>query len=185
MRGEQQQQLLSLRQEQYYSQKYLQREHIRVLSERLSSLAEENHSVLTKKLTDIQDKEKKELKRLMDRRRTEKINQAKTKEKHLAQEEKIEINKSYVNEVVQNIKRLEEAQTKRAEQLQEQHTELMQQIQGLKPRLQGALEAEFQEKFRCLPGEIQDFLQDRASELPSQSKSRSSTPHETLSEEDG
>lgn len=185
VRGEQQQQLLSLRQEQYYSQKYLQREHIRVLSERLSSLAEENHSVQTKKIGDIQDKEKKELKRLMDRRRTEKINQAKTKEKHLAQEEKIEINKSYVNEVVQNIKRLEEAQSKRAEQLQEQHTELMQQIQALKPRLQEALEAEFQEKFRCLPGEIQDFLQDRSSELPSQSKSRSSTPHETLSEEDG
>lgn len=66
----------------------------------------------------------------MDRRRTEKINQAKTKEKHLAEEyeywfvicplgskhklwlnlfflrEKIEINKSYVNEVVQNIKRV-------------------------------------------------------------------------------
>lgn len=31
-------------------------------------------------------REKKELKRQMDRRRTEKINQAKTKEKHLAEE---------------------------------------------------------------------------------------------------
>uniref|UniRef100_A0A8C6WXH2 Phosphoinositide phospholipase C n=1 Tax=Neogobius melanostomus TaxID=47308 RepID=A0A8C6WXH2_9GOBI len=135
VREEQQQQLVSLRQEQYYSQKYLQREHIRVLTERLSSLAEEHHCVQTKKLGDIHDKEKKELKRLMDRRRTEKINQAKTKEKHLAQEEKIEINKCYVNEVVQNIKRLEEAQAKRAEQLQEQHTELLQQIQGMKPRV--------------------------------------------------
>ncbi|KAJ0066880.1 hypothetical protein NL108_004851 [Boleophthalmus pectinirostris] len=183
-RQEQQQHLLSLRQEQYYSQKYLRREHIRELTEWLSRAAEQNHCVQMKKLGDIQDKEKKELKRLMDRRRTEKINQAKTKEKHLAQEEKIEINKCYVNEVVQNIKRLEEAQAKRAEQLQEQHRDLLQQIQDLKPRLQEAVEAEFQEKFRCLPGEIQVFLQDRSSEVRGHSKSRVSTPHETLSEED-
>ncbi|KAF3841762.1 hypothetical protein F7725_023713 [Dissostichus mawsoni] len=157
LRDEQQQQLLALRQEQYYSQKYLQREHIKMfkhgcemcllqLTERLSSLAEESHNTQMKKLKDICDKEKKELKRQMDRRRTEKINQAKTKEKHLAEEEKTEINKSYVNEVVQNIKR-----TKRHDQLVEQHTELLQEIQDLKPK--GSVEAEFQEKFQCLPGD--------------------------------
>ncbi|XP_070696727.1 1-phosphatidylinositol 4,5-bisphosphate phosphodiesterase beta-1 [Pempheris klunzingeri] len=184
LKDEQQQQLLALRQEQYYSQKYLQREHIKMLTERLSSLAEERHSSQMKKLKDICDKEKKELKRQMDRRRTEKINQAKTKEKHLAEEEKIEINKSYVNEVVQNIKRLEETQTKRHDQLVEQHNELLQVIQDLKPKLQGAVEADFQEKFHCLPGEIEDFLQDRKAEVRGHSKSRPSTPHETLSEED-
>ncbi|CAJ1066763.1 LOW QUALITY PROTEIN: 1-phosphatidylinositol 4%2C5-bisphosphate phosphodiesterase beta-1-like [Xyrichtys novacula] len=184
LRDEQQQQLLALRQEQYYSQKYLQREHIKMLTERLSGLAEESHNTQMKKLKDICDKEKKELKRLMDRRRTEKINQAKTKEKHLAEEEKIEINKSYVNEVVQNIKRLEETQAKRHDQLVEQQNELLQQIQDLKPKLQGVVEADFQEKFQCLPGEIEDFLQDRKAEVRVHSKSRSSTPHETLSEED-
>ncbi|GLD69644.1 1-phosphatidylinositol 4,5-bisphosphate phosphodiesterase beta-1-like protein [Lates japonicus] len=193
LRDEQQQQLLALRQEQYYSQKYLQREHIKTLTERLSSLAEESHNTQMKKLKDICDKEKKELKRQMDRRRTEKINQAKTKEKHLAEtqpiclcvpREKIEINKSYVNEVVQNIERLEETQAKRHDQLVEQHNELLQEIQDQKPKLQGAIEAEFQEKFQCLPGEIQDFLQDRKTEVRGHSKSRPSTPHETLSEED-
>ncbi|XP_077961045.1 1-phosphatidylinositol 4,5-bisphosphate phosphodiesterase beta-1 isoform X3 [Gasterosteus aculeatus] len=184
LRDEQQQQLLALRQEQYYSQKYLQREHIKMLTERLSSLAEESHSGQMKKLKDVCDKEKKELKRQMDRRRTEKINQAKTKEKHLAEEEKMEINKSYVNEVVQNIKRLEETQTKRHDQLVEQHTELLQEIQDQKPKLQGAVEAEFQEKFQCLPGEIEDFLQDRKTEVRGHSRSRPSTPHEPLSEED-
>ncbi|XP_055083055.1 1-phosphatidylinositol 4,5-bisphosphate phosphodiesterase beta-1-like isoform X3 [Periophthalmus magnuspinnatus] len=179
---EQQQQLLSLRQEQYCSQKCLRREHIGALTERLSRLAQDNHSVHMKKLTDIQDKEKKELKRLMDRRRTEKINQAKTKEKQLAQEEKIEINKSYVNEVVQNIKRLEEAQAKRVEQLQEQHRDLLQHIQDQKSTLQEAVEAEFREKFRCLPGEIHVFLQ--RSEVRGHSESRASTPHEVLTEED-
>ncbi|XP_034040686.1 1-phosphatidylinositol 4,5-bisphosphate phosphodiesterase beta-1-like [Thalassophryne amazonica] len=184
LRDEQQQQLLSLRQEQYYSQKYLQREHIKMLTERLSSLAEENHNAQMKKLKEICDKEKKELKKQMDRRRTEKINQAKTKEKHLAEEEKIEINKSYVNEVVQNIKRLEETQAKRYDQLVEQHNELLQEIQDQKPKLQGIVDAEFQEKFHCLPGEIQAFLQDRNSEVRGHSKSRSPTPHETMSEED-
>lgn len=51
-------------------------------------------------------------------------------------------------------------------------------------QLQGAVEADFQEKFQCLPGEIQDFLQDRKAEVRGHSKSRSSTPHEVLSEED-
>ncbi|MED6287516.1 hypothetical protein CHARACLAT_017172 [Characodon lateralis] len=184
LKDEQQQQLLALRQEQYYSQKYLQREHIKMLTERLTSLAEESHNSQMKKLKDICDKEKKELKRQMDRRRTEKINQAKTKEKHLAEEEKIEINKSYVNEVVQNIKRLEETQTKRHDQLVEQHNDLLQEIQDQKPKLQAAVEAEFQEKFQRLPGEIRDFLQDRKLEGRGHSKSRPSTPHEVLSEED-
>lgn len=51
-------------------------------------------------------------------------------------------------------------------------------------QLQAAIEAEFQEKFQRLPGEIQDFLQDRKMDGRSSSKSRPSTPHETLSEAD-
>lgn len=51
-------------------------------------------------------------------------------------------------------------------------------------QLQGAVEADFQEKFHCLPGEIQEFLQERRAEVRGNSKSRPSTPHETLSEED-
>ncbi|XP_077350862.1 1-phosphatidylinositol 4,5-bisphosphate phosphodiesterase beta-1-like [Festucalex cinctus] len=184
LRDEQHQQLVALRREQYDSQKYLQREHVKTLSERLSSLAEESHSTQMKKLKDVCGKEKKELKRQMDRRRTEKINLAKTKEKHLAEEEKMEINKSYVNEVVQNIKRLEETQSKRHEQLVEQHNHLMQEILEQKPKLQGAIEAEFQEKFERLPGEIRDFLQDRRPEVRGHSKSRPSTPNEILSEDD-
>uniref|UniRef100_A0A671VKE4 1-phosphatidylinositol 4,5-bisphosphate phosphodiesterase n=1 Tax=Sparus aurata TaxID=8175 RepID=A0A671VKE4_SPAAU len=177
LRDEQQQQLLALRQEQYYSQKYLQREHIKMLTERLTSLAEESHNTQMKKLKDICDKEKKELKRQMDRRRTEKINQAKTKEKHLAEEEKIEINKSYVNEVVQNIKRVSGGWRVRIKDIS------FFRLNAAKT-LQGAVEADFQEKFQCLPGEIEDFLQDRKTEVRGHSKSRSSTPHETLSEED-
>ncbi|CAL8369931.1 1-phosphatidylinositol 4,5-bisphosphate phosphodiesterase beta-1 [Gadus morhua] len=184
LKEEQHKHLLALRQEQYFSQKYLQREHIKTLTERLTGLAEENHNTQMKKLKDICDKEKKELKKQMDRRRTDKINQAKTKEKHLAEEEKIEINKSYVTEVVQNIKRLEETQAKRQDQMGEQNEQLLQEIMEQKPTLLGAVDADFQEKFQMLPGEIEDFLLDRKL-ARGHSKSRSSTPHDPLSEEDG
>ncbi|XP_059928824.1 1-phosphatidylinositol 4,5-bisphosphate phosphodiesterase beta-1-like [Gadus macrocephalus] len=184
LKEEQHKHLLALRQEQYFSQKYLQREHIKTLTERLTGLAEENHNTQMKKLKDICDKEKKELKKQMDRRRTDKINQAKTKEKHLAEEEKIEINKSYVTEVVQNIKRLEETQAKRQDQMGEQNEQLLQEILEQKTTLLGAVDADFQEKFQMLPGEIEDFLLDRKL-ARCHSKSRSSTPHDTLSEEDG
>uniref|UniRef100_A0A3Q1CVD6 Phosphoinositide phospholipase C n=1 Tax=Amphiprion ocellaris TaxID=80972 RepID=A0A3Q1CVD6_AMPOC len=135
LRDQQQQQLLALRQEQYYSQKYLQREHIKTVKAKQTT----NFTLFISFKVQILLHEKKELKRQMDRRRTEKINQAKTKEKHLAEEEKIEINKSYVNEVVQNIKRLEETQTKRHEQLVEQHNELLQEIQDQKPKVKPKL----------------------------------------------
>lgn len=51
-------------------------------------------------------------------------------------------------------------------------------------QLQAVVEADFQEKFQCLPGEIQDFLKDRKAEVTGHSKSRPPMPHETLSEED-
>ena len=52
------------------------------------------------------------------------------------------------------------------------------------PQLLGAVDADFQEKFQMLPGEIEDFLLDRKL-ARGHSKSRSSTPHDPLSEEDG
>uniref|UniRef100_A0A8C7SUG5 1-phosphatidylinositol 4,5-bisphosphate phosphodiesterase n=1 Tax=Oncorhynchus mykiss TaxID=8022 RepID=A0A8C7SUG5_ONCMY len=139
LREQQQQQLLELRQEQYYSEKYLKREHIKQMSEKLTTVTEESQNNQMKKLKDICDKEKKDLKKKMDKRRTEKIKEAMTKEKHL----------------------LEDAQAKRQERLVEQHKDIQQQILDEKPKLQGAVETEYQEKFCLLPGEIQDFLQNR------------------------
>eukprot|EP00063_Salmo_salar_P091241 XP_014066076.1 PREDICTED: 1-phosphatidylinositol 4,5-bisphosphate phosphodiesterase beta-1-like [Salmo salar] len=97
---------------------------------------------------------------------------------------KLEINKSYVNEVVQNIKRLEDAQAKRQERLVEQHKDIQQQILDEKPKLQGAVEAEYQEKFCLLPGEIQDFLLNRKGGVKSHVVPQPSTPHDILSEEE-
>uniref|UniRef100_A0A4W4F713 1-phosphatidylinositol 4,5-bisphosphate phosphodiesterase n=1 Tax=Electrophorus electricus TaxID=8005 RepID=A0A4W4F713_ELEEL len=160
LKDQQQQQLLNLRQEQYYSEKYLKKEHIKQLIEKLTLLAEESQSSQIKKLKDLCEKEKKELKKKMDKKRQEKLSEAKSKEKHLTEEEKLEINRSYVNEVVQHIKRLEDAQTKRHEKLLETHKNILQQITDEKPKLQNELDQEYQDKFRRLPVEIQEFVQE-------------------------
>uniref|UniRef100_A0A3Q3WAF3 1-phosphatidylinositol 4,5-bisphosphate phosphodiesterase n=1 Tax=Mola mola TaxID=94237 RepID=A0A3Q3WAF3_MOLML len=130
LKEQQQQQLLTLRQEQYYSEKYQKREHIKQLFEKLTTIAEECQSAQLKKLKDICEKEK------------------------------LEINRSFVNEVVQYIKRLEDAQSKRQERLLEKHKDIRQQILDERPKLQSDLDQEYQDKFRRLPVEIQEFVQD-------------------------
>uniref|UniRef100_A0A8C6LED8 1-phosphatidylinositol 4,5-bisphosphate phosphodiesterase n=1 Tax=Nothobranchius furzeri TaxID=105023 RepID=A0A8C6LED8_NOTFU len=160
LKEQQQQQLLALRQEQYYSEKYLKREHLKQLVEKLTTIAEECQSAQLKKIRDICEKEKKDLKKKMDKKRQEKINDAKSKDKNLTEEEKLEINKSFVNEVVQYIKRLEDAQSKRQERLTEKHKDIQQQILDERPKMQSDLDQEYQDKFRRLPVEIQEFVQD-------------------------
>uniref|UniRef100_A0A3B3YPB7 1-phosphatidylinositol 4,5-bisphosphate phosphodiesterase n=1 Tax=Poecilia mexicana TaxID=48701 RepID=A0A3B3YPB7_9TELE len=52
------------------------------------------------------------------------------------------------------------AQCKRQERLQEKHKDIRQQILDEKPKLQSDLDQEYQDKFRRLPVEIQEFVQD-------------------------
>ncbi|EHB06380.1 1-phosphatidylinositol-4,5-bisphosphate phosphodiesterase beta-1, partial [Heterocephalus glaber] len=160
LKDKQQQQLLNLRQEQYYSEKYQKREHIKLLIQKLMDVAEECQNSQLKKLKEICEKEKKELKKKMDKKRQEKITEAKSKDKSQMEEEKTEMIRSYIQEVVQYIKRLEEAQSKRQEKLVEKHKEIRQQILDEKPKLQMELEQEYQDKFKRLPLEILEFVQE-------------------------
>uniref|UniRef100_A0A3Q1FF12 Phosphoinositide phospholipase C n=1 Tax=Acanthochromis polyacanthus TaxID=80966 RepID=A0A3Q1FF12_9TELE len=144
LKEQQQQQLLTLRQEQYYSEKYQKREHIK--------------QVLCPKI------EKKDLKKKMDKKRQEKINEAKSKDKNVTEEEKLEINRSFVNEVVQYIKRLEDAQSKRQERLLEKHKDIRQQILDERPKVRLLLKTFLFNKLNLPFGctwvniELQDFL---------------------------
>ncbi|TSK58033.1 1-phosphatidylinositol 4,5-bisphosphate phosphodiesterase beta-1 [Bagarius yarrelli] len=162
LKEKQQHQLLTLRQDQYYSEQYLKGKHIKQLVEKLNTVAEECQNNQLKKLKELCEKEKKELKKRMDKKRQEKIQEAKSKEKNLTEEEKLEINRSHVNEVVQYIKKLEDAQSKRHEKLTEAHKLIRQQILEEKPKLQIELDQEYQDKFRRLPVEIQEFVQESA-----------------------
>ncbi|XP_053568138.1 1-phosphatidylinositol 4,5-bisphosphate phosphodiesterase beta-1 isoform X1 [Bombina bombina] len=160
LKDQQQQQLLNLRQEQYYSEKYQKREHIKQLIQKLTDVAEECQNNQLKKLKETCEKEKKELKKKMDKKRQEKITETKSKDKSQMEEEKTEMIRSYIQEVVQYIKRLEDAQSKRQEKLVEKHKEIRQQILDEKPKLQVELDQEYQDKFKRLPMEIQEFVQE-------------------------
>uniref|UniRef100_A0A8C2FZH0 Phosphoinositide phospholipase C n=1 Tax=Cyprinus carpio TaxID=7962 RepID=A0A8C2FZH0_CYPCA len=104
----------------------------RSLVEKLTAVAEECQSNQLKKLKDLCEKENKDLKKRMDKRRQEKFQE------------------------------LEEAQDKRLERLLEKHKDIRQQILDDKPKLQSELDQEYQDKFRRLPVEIQEFVQDSA-----------------------
>ncbi|XP_064131852.1 1-phosphatidylinositol 4,5-bisphosphate phosphodiesterase beta-1 isoform X1 [Loxodonta africana] len=176
LKDKQQQQLLNLRQEQYYSEKYQKREHIKLLIQKLMGVAEECQNNQLKKLKEICEKEKKELKKKMDKKRQEKITEAKSKDKSQMEEEKTEMIRSYIQEVVQYIKRLEEAQSKRQEKLVEKHKEIRQQILEEKPKLQMELEQEYQDKFKRLPLEILEFVQEAMKGKISEDSNHSSAP---------
>ncbi|XP_077138749.1 1-phosphatidylinositol 4,5-bisphosphate phosphodiesterase beta-1 [Ranitomeya variabilis] len=158
LKEQQQQQLLNLRQEQYYSEKYQKREHIKQLIQKLTDVAEECQNSQLKKLKETCEKEKKELKKRMDKKRQEKVTDTKSKDKNQMEEEKTEMIRSYIQEVVQYIKRLEDAQSKRHEKLVEKHKEIRQQILDEKPKVE--LDQEYQDKFKRLPMEIQEFVQE-------------------------
>ncbi|XP_006870459.1 PREDICTED: 1-phosphatidylinositol 4,5-bisphosphate phosphodiesterase beta-1-like isoform X1 [Chrysochloris asiatica] len=195
LKDKQQQQLLNLRQEQYYSEKYQKREHIKLLIQKLTDVAEECQNNQLKKLKEICEKEKKELKKKMDKKRQEKITEAKSKDKSQMEEEKTEMIRSYIQEVVQYIKRLEEAQSKRQEKLVEKHKEIRQLILEEKPKLQTELEQEYQDKFKRLPLEILEFVQEamkgkisedsnHSSALPSQAPDPGKLNHKPPSSEE-
>ncbi|XP_066532606.1 1-phosphatidylinositol 4,5-bisphosphate phosphodiesterase beta-1 [Hoplias malabaricus] len=154
LKEQQQQQLLTLRQDQYYSEQYLKGKHIKQLVEKLTTVADECQNNQLKKLKEQCEKEKRDLKKKMDKKRQEKINESKS------EEDKEEINRSHVNVVVQYLKRLEDAQSKRLDKLLEAHKLIRQQILDEKPKLQSELDQEYQDKFRRLPVEIQEFFQE-------------------------
>uniref|UniRef100_A0A8C7J3U7 1-phosphatidylinositol 4,5-bisphosphate phosphodiesterase n=1 Tax=Oncorhynchus kisutch TaxID=8019 RepID=A0A8C7J3U7_ONCKI len=102
LKEQQQQQLLTLRQEQYYSEKYQKKEHIKMGTSTTRGDC----------FTFLLHREKKDLKKKMDKKRQEKINEAKA-----------------------NNKNLEDAQSKRMERLLEKQNDIRQQIMDEKPKV--------------------------------------------------
>uniref|UniRef100_A0A8C6XHL9 1-phosphatidylinositol 4,5-bisphosphate phosphodiesterase n=1 Tax=Naja naja TaxID=35670 RepID=A0A8C6XHL9_NAJNA len=148
LKEKQQQQLLNLRQEQYYSEKYQKQAHIKLLIQKLTDVAEECQSNQLKKLKEICEREKKELKKKMDKKRQEKITEAKSKDRNQMDEQ---------------------------EKLVEKHKEIRQQILDEKPKLQAELDQEYQDKFKRLPLEILEFVQEAMKGKISEDGDHSST----------
>uniref|UniRef100_A0A670YDJ8 1-phosphatidylinositol 4,5-bisphosphate phosphodiesterase n=1 Tax=Pseudonaja textilis TaxID=8673 RepID=A0A670YDJ8_PSETE len=160
LKEKQQQQLLNLRQEQYYSEKYQKQAHIKLLIQKLTDVAEECQSNQLKKLKEICEREKKELKKKMDKKRQEKITESSV----------LTLILDFVFKL-----QLEDAQTKRQEKLVEKHKEIRQQILDEKPKLQAELDQEYQDKFKRLPLEILEFVQEAMKGKISEDGDHSST----------
>uniref|UniRef100_A0A8C3AK78 1-phosphatidylinositol 4,5-bisphosphate phosphodiesterase n=1 Tax=Cyclopterus lumpus TaxID=8103 RepID=A0A8C3AK78_CYCLU len=103
-------------------------------------------------------KEKKELQKILDRKRQNSICEAKIRDKDKAETELNEINRKHIQDSVSLIRGLEEAQTRRQDKLMLKQREVLQQIDDELPQLQSKLERELELEYQRLPEEICQHL---------------------------
>ncbi|KAB1267200.1 1-phosphatidylinositol 4; 5-bisphosphate phosphodiesterase beta-3 [Camelus dromedarius] len=108
-------------------------EHLRQTQQRLREFVMDAHMTQLKRLKEVNNREKKELQKILDGKHHNSISEAKTREKN-KEAELTEINRRHITESVNSIRRLEEAQKQRHECLvaRQQHECLVaRQQQGL------------------------------------------------------
>lgn len=128
-----------LREEQQRAERGCLREHLRQAQQRLREVALEVQAAQLKLLRQTSEREKKELQKILERRRHRSITEARGRGGR-RQTELTEINRRHITESVTSIRRLEEAQQRRQEKLLEGHRGILQQIQDEEPRLAQELE---------------------------------------------
>ncbi|XP_072232934.1 1-phosphatidylinositol 4,5-bisphosphate phosphodiesterase beta-3 [Leuresthes tenuis] len=158
LREWQMQELLKLRQKLHLLEREKQQTHLQEEFQKLKEIAHECQASQLKKLRETCEKEKKELQKILDRKRLNSISEAKNKEKDKAESELNEINRKHIQDSVTLIRRLEEAQTKRQEKLVLRQREVLQHIDEELPLLHSQLEKELEEEQRRLPEEICQHL---------------------------
>uniref|UniRef100_A0A8D2LL51 1-phosphatidylinositol 4,5-bisphosphate phosphodiesterase n=1 Tax=Varanus komodoensis TaxID=61221 RepID=A0A8D2LL51_VARKO len=145
--------LLQLRESQHQLERDCKREHLRQVPE--GTRAWEGQ-VPAKPAP----REKKELQKILDRKRHNSVTEAKSREKSKKDVELTEINRRHITESVNSIRRLEEAQKRRQEKLLAGHQGILQMIEDEEPRLAAQLERECELEGLALPQEIGRYLQE-------------------------
>ncbi|ELK24388.1 1-phosphatidylinositol-4,5-bisphosphate phosphodiesterase beta-3 [Myotis davidii] len=158
------QSLLELREAQADAEAERKLEHLRQALQRLREIVLEAHTTQVKRLKEMNDREKKELQKILDRKRHNSISEAKTREKHKKEAELTEINRRHITESVNSIRRLEEAQKQRHERLVAGQQQVLQQLLEEEPKLLAQLAQECQEHRARLPQEIRRCLLGETSE---------------------
>uniref|UniRef100_A0A8D1F0N0 1-phosphatidylinositol 4,5-bisphosphate phosphodiesterase n=1 Tax=Sus scrofa TaxID=9823 RepID=A0A8D1F0N0_PIG len=146
--------LLELREAQADIETERRLEHLKQAQQRLREVVMEAHTTQFKRLKEMNDREKKELQKILDRKRHNSISEAKTREKHKKEAELTEINRRHITESVNSIRRLEEAQKQRHERLVAGQQQILQQLAEEEPKLLAQLAQECQEQRERLPQEI-------------------------------
>ncbi|KAM8940000.1 1-phosphatidylinositol 4,5-bisphosphate phosphodiesterase beta-3 [Pelodytes ibericus] len=160
LQTEQQRRLLEMRESQHEQERKIKHTHQLQSVQKLQEVARVCHSAQLKKLKEINEKEKKELQKILDRKRHNSITEAKSRDRHKKDVELTEINRRHINESVNFIRRLEEAQKRRLEKLLTAHQETLQRIKDEEPKLLAQLDEECQAEFRQLPQEVRRYLQE-------------------------
>lgn len=158
------QSLLELREAQADAETDRRLEHLRQAQQRLREVVLDAHSTQLKRLKEMNEREKKELQKILDRKRNNSISEAKTREKHKKEVELTEINRRHITESVNSIRRLEEAQKQRHERLVAGQQQILQQLVEEEPKLLAQLTQECQEQRERLPQEIRRCLLGETSE---------------------
>uniref|UniRef100_A0A665TU03 1-phosphatidylinositol 4,5-bisphosphate phosphodiesterase n=1 Tax=Echeneis naucrates TaxID=173247 RepID=A0A665TU03_ECHNA len=159
LREWQMQELLKLRQELHSLERGKQQVHLLEAFQKLKETAKECQAAQLKKLREVCEKEKKELQKILDRKRQNSIIEAKSRDKDKAETELNEINRKHIQDSVALIRGLEEAQSRRQEKLMVRQREVLQHIDEELPTLQSQLERELEEEYQRLPDEICQHLQ--------------------------
>ncbi|XP_043307355.1 1-phosphatidylinositol 4,5-bisphosphate phosphodiesterase beta-3 isoform X2 [Cervus canadensis] len=127
--------LLELREAQVDTEAERRLEHLQQAQLKLREVVLDAHMTQLKKLKEINEREKKELQKILDRKRHNSISEAKTREKHKKEAELTEINRRHITESVNSIRRLEEAQKQRQERLVAGQQQILQQLSEEEPKM--------------------------------------------------
>uniref|UniRef100_A0A8K9XZ91 1-phosphatidylinositol 4,5-bisphosphate phosphodiesterase n=1 Tax=Oncorhynchus mykiss TaxID=8022 RepID=A0A8K9XZ91_ONCMY len=148
LREWQMEELLKLRQEQHSLERKKRHTHL-----------QEVHTHTPTRVTHTYKREKKELQKILDRKRQNSITEAKSRDRDKAESEQNEINRKHISDSVTLIRRLDEAQLRRQEKLVVGQREVLRHIEEEKPLLKARLEQDFVMELQRLPEEICQYLQ--------------------------
>uniref|UniRef100_A0A2K5E6Q2 1-phosphatidylinositol 4,5-bisphosphate phosphodiesterase n=1 Tax=Aotus nancymaae TaxID=37293 RepID=A0A2K5E6Q2_AOTNA len=152
------QSLLELREAQVDAEAQRRLEHLKQAQQRLREVILDANTTQFKRLKETNEREKKELQKILDRKRHNSISEAKTRDKHKKEVELTEINRRHITESVNSIRRLEEAQKQRHDRLVAGQQQVLQQLAEEEPKLLAQLAQECQEQRARLPQEIRRSL---------------------------
>ncbi|XP_057711044.1 1-phosphatidylinositol 4,5-bisphosphate phosphodiesterase beta-3 [Corythoichthys intestinalis] len=159
LREWQMQELLKLRQQLYSLEREKQQAYLQESFQKLKETAHECQAAQLKKLREINEREKKDLQKILDRKRQNSISEAKSRDKEKAEIELNDINRKHIQDSVSLIRRLEEAQSRRLDKLKLRQREVLQHIDEELPMLQAKLDSSLEDEFLNLPEEIRQHLQ--------------------------
>ncbi|XP_049613736.1 1-phosphatidylinositol 4,5-bisphosphate phosphodiesterase beta-3 isoform X2 [Syngnathus scovelli] len=159
LREWQMQELLRLRQQLHLLEQEKQQAYLLESFQKLKETAHECQASQLKKLREICEREKKDLQKMLDRKRQNSISEAKSHDKDKAEIELNDINRKHIQDSVNLIRKLEEAQNRRLEKLKLKQREILQHIDEELPTIQAELSLTLKDEFLHLHEEIYQHLQ--------------------------